>query len=802
MSVVRIPIRMPSQRLAIFTICSNNYVPIAKVLVDSVRRVHPEAAVYLCLADRRVDEADFYPPACKVVTAEELDIPDFPSFAFRYDVMELNTAVKPYMFRYLFDQGHDPVLYFDPDIEVFAPLDGVLTPLREGASLVLTPHLCQPAEGDANPDDIQIMRAGVYNLGFLGASARPETDDIMRWWSRRLLHQCISAQSEGIFVDQKFMDLVPGFSDSVKVLRDPAYNVAYWNLTQRRLTQSGDDWLVDGQELRFFHFSGIDPTDLSRLSKYTTLWRGDQISPTLGALMRRYADQVISNGFGKLPRALYAYGRFASGVPIPEAVRHMFRERHAVWGGDPFEEYEEYLKLPTAHQWAGSSTSIVTNLMAHFHQREPSLHARFDLGRREDVEGYTDWFIRHGHALVEEPRLVEPVAERAGGRILYGTAARRVPPKRAAEEPDVSVIGYLRLALGIGEAGRQTLRTLAHAGFDASGLAVDLNSNSARVDHSLEHLLRGDAPGRFQIFNINADQLPHVIPHLAGSIRPDAYRIIVPFWELSSLPDEWLGAFDLVDEVWAPTRFVQTTLLRKVSKPVFRMPLLLDFKVPQPVPRKAFGLPEGRFLFFFAFDFFSFVERKNPLAVVRAFKQAFGDGNGNDRVGLVLKTLNGHIVTRESAALRAELRDTPNITFVEGVLQREETLQLIDCCDAIVSLHRSEGLGLLVAEAMALGKPVISTDYSATTELVTARTGFPVDYRLVPVQDRHYPFHEGQVWAEPDVAHAAWLMRHVVKNQADAERHVAEAKRLIKNEYGINACGARARARLHQLERQ
>ena len=806
---------MAIQSLAIFTICSNNYVPMAKVLLASAQRHHPEATLYLCLADERLPEPGdqsgrvpgFYPPGCEVVTAASLPIPDFRSFAFRYDVMEFNTAVKPTMIRHLLALGHDAVLYFDPDIEVFAPLDSVLAPLHEGASFVLTPHLCEPAEGDAFPDDVGIMRAGVYNLGFLGVGAGDEADRVLRWWSRRLQHQCVSAQERGIFVDQKFMDLVPGFASRAHILRDTACNVAYWNLPQRALTRDGDRWLVDGRKLGFFHFSGIAPRDLSYLSKYTLAFRGEAIAPPLQALMQHYADQVLANGHGTVPAGIYAYGRFASGVPIPEQVRHMFRERHLAWsGGDPFETYEEYLHLPIAGQWSGSSSAVVTNLMEDLRQRQPWLRATYDPATQEGVEGYVDWFVKYGRSVVPERRFLDPVIERAAPRPLSGQPGRRPPAKRALDEPDATVVGYLRLALGIGEAGRQTLRTLAHAGLDVRGLPIQLNSNSARVDGSLEPLLDTAAPARFQVFNVNADQVPQVIEHLDPVLRPDAYRIMVPFWELETLPDAWLGAFDLVDEVWAPTRFIQATLARKVSKPVLRMPLLLHFETPPTPDRRQFGLPTDRFLFFFAFDYFSFIERKNPMAVVQAFKQAFrgrgasGSPRAEARIGLVLKTLNAEIVPEKGRDLRDALREDPDVTLIERTLSREETMQLIGSCDAVVSLHRSEGLGLLVAEAMALGKPVIATDYSATTELVSPRTGWPVDYKLVPVGAGEYPFHEGQVWAEADLTHAAWQMRQVFEDRAEAERRTAAARRHLADEYGLDACSRRARDRLRELD--
>ena len=166
---------------------------------------------------------------------------------------------------------------------------------------------------------------------------------------------------------------------------------------------------------------------------------------------------------------------------------------------------------------------------------------------------------------------------------------------------------------------------------------------------------------------------------------------------------------------------------------------------------------------------------------------------------LVLKTMNGDLVEGLVYAARNSAR-RPDIILIEETLSREETLALIAACDAVVTLHRSEGLGLLVAEAMVLGKPVIATDYSATTELVTPDTGWPVDCCLIPVPEGGYPFHEGQVWADADIDHAAWQMRRVVDDQPEAERRVAAARALISREYGIGAVASRQLARLRSIE--
>ena len=788
---------MAEHSLAIFTICSNNYVAMAKVFLDSARFHHPEAALYLCLADALVDDPSFYPSDCVVVPAAALDIPNFTSFSFRYDIMEFNTALKPFMFRHLLSTGYQSVLYFDPDIEIFRHLDNVVSALRNGASFVLTPHICKPAEGTAFPDDIGIMQAGIFNLGFLGVGALPETQSILRWWSRRLQYECINDQPNGIFVDQKFMDLVPGFAEHVCILRDPTLNVAYWNLSQRVLSKEDDLWLVDGMPLGFYHYSGFDPSNLSRLSKYTDGFREPNLSEALRALSAHYSERLLTGAHGAIPSGIYAYGKFSSGTLLSNFVRHTFRNNHLTWSGNPFESYEEYLNLPLSERWKGPSAACITNLMGILHDREPWLKKTYIPENPASARAFIDWFIKHAEPLVGDPRLIESVAQCFG---LNSKLRRRSPAKLSSSEPDVDVIGYLCLALGIGEAGRLVLRSLARAGEAVQGEETWLKSQSSSNDTSCKPFLVSRSVAPVQIFSINADQIESVIQHLGSELRSDAYRIMMPFWELSNLPDEWVGAFDLVDEVWAPTRFIQTMLMRKIDKPIVQMPLMLDFDPPAKTERSRLRLPQDKFLFFFAFDYFSFLERKNPRAVVEAFRRAFRSKGETTPVALVLKTLNSELAPEQGQALRDCLHENPDVILIEQTLSRADTLALIAACDAVISLHRSEGLGLLIAEAMVLGKPAISTDYSATTELISPKTGYPVDYRLVPVNPGDYPFHNGQHWADADVDHAAWHMRQVFKGGDAVRQKVAAAKTHISTSYGQEAVARRQQDRLRMIK--
>ncbi len=765
------------KRLAIFTICSNNYLANARTFFDSARRHQPDVDLFLCLADRVLPTDGLYDPDWTVVPAQQLPIPDFAGFSFRYDVMEFNTAIKPFMFQYLLDQRqYDIVLYFDPDIEIFQSLNAIIAKLSDGASFFLTPHLCAPSEEKLDPNDITIMRAGVYNLGFLGVARGAESRGVLAWWARRLRYQCINAQTEGIFVDQKFMDLVPGFAPNAYISPDTTLNVAYWNLPQRQLEMHDEGWSVDGAPLTFFHYSGFDPNRPERLSKHDQRFDG-QLPAPLERLTQAYATKLKHNGFEIISGLPYAFDRFASGTIIHPLIRQMFRQWHKIWPDDPFLSYEAYLHEP----WPGASRHkagyIVTNFMKFLHETYSHLQTRLDLTNPNHVMELVDWYLVHApNDLLLDLPLFEPAAARLGA---LGTPPNRAPRGDSSGKA-ITVVGYLRTASGVGEVARQTLQTLGTMAREVEGYDVAIGVAASRDDQSCARLLveRGTAP--VQIFNVNADQLPAVVEATRAYLRQPALKISIPFWELSRYPQAWLPAFDLIDEIWAPSRFIQKALAGRVNKPVIHIPVALELQPPPPLPRARFALPDDHFLFFFAFDFLSFIERKNPMAAIRAFRLAFPNAS---KTSLVIKTTNGPLVPEKLRALKQKIDGQANIILLDTSLSRMDTLGLIATMDAVLSLHRSEGFGLLLAEAILLGKPVIATAYSASRELVSETTGFPVDYHIVPVKDGEYPFALGQKWAEPDAAHAAWIMRQLYTNPSSAAARVAAGQAHLRQHY-------------------
>jgi glycosyltransferase involved in cell wall biosynthesis len=229
------------------------------------------------------------------------------------------------------------------------------------------------------------------------------------------------------------------------------------------------------------------------------------------------------------------------------------------------------------------------------------------------------------------------------------------------------------------------------------------------------------------------------------------------------------------------------------------MPLAVDFPEPNGVRREAFGLPEDRFLFLFFFDFTSYVHRKNPHAVIQAFLQAFPDSS-DSRIGLVIKMNGMGLRPKEyHTFLQSIDGEDPRIILMDRVLTDRETKSLIKLCDCFLSLHRSEGFGRGLAEAMYLGKPVIATGYSGNLDFTNEHNSCLVDYRLIPVRDHEYPFASGQKWADPDIEHAVWFMKRVVNEPQYAQTLGRHAAGFIKTYHSPSAVGAKYRERLAAL---
>ena len=260
----------------------------------------------------------------------------------------------------------------------------------------------------------------------------------------------------------------------------------------------------------------------------------------------------------------------------------------------------------------------------------------------------------------------------------------------------------------------------------------------------------------------------------------------------------WRSDLDFFDELWVPNRFVENSFRQIFSKPILIMPPCVDLGVEISPNRAKLGLDPRKFYFLFSFDRNSYMERKNPLGVANAFAIAFSDGR--DDVGLIFK-VSGSQDPFSKATLELEAAATRDrrITILQGDWQRADILALMASVDCFVSLHRSEGFGLGMAEAMFLGKPVIGTAFSGNAEFLTAETGYPVPYQMRAVEQGEYPRSVGNSWAEPDIRIAAGMMRSVASRTDEVRSKALRGQTYVQHHYSPKVVGNVVAARLREL---
>jgi len=322
-----------------YTSITSNYLPKARVLASSVKRVDPSTGFHLVLSDDPPAGFDLAAePFDSVIRVDDLPIENRAAWVFKHTVVELCTAVKGVAALEILRRfPGSQVYYFDPDMVVFGGLDDLSAALA-ASSIVLTPHLTDPETTRMGilDNEISALRHGIYNLGFLGVNgASGEGRRFLQWWADRLLEFCYDDIAGGLFTDQRWVDLAPGFFDGVGVLRDPQYNVATWNLSNRVATGSLEAGiLVNGRPLGFYHFSGFDAG-----AQEVMLKRYGTSSPVLFALREWYIAECRKNGqdaLGKLPSK---YSRYANGEPVAKAHRLLYRAREDLQAAfpDPFD---------------------------------------------------------------------------------------------------------------------------------------------------------------------------------------------------------------------------------------------------------------------------------------------------------------------------------------------------------------------------------------------------------------------------------------------------------------------------------
>ena len=740
------------------TIVARNYLAPARVLAQSLLASNPDAHLSVVVIDAVDGEDDFSEEPFEFVSPFDIGIEadEYLRMATMYDVMELATSIKPWILRTLLDRGAETATYLDPDIVVLGSLDEVSCLARE-RGIVLTPHITQPMPRDGLlPDEEIIMLSGTYNLGFI--SVGKKSADFLDWWSEHLARWAIVDPAAGLFTDQRWIDFVPSLFEHV-VVRDPSYNVAYWNMYERPIEFDGTRYTARGAPIRFFHYSGYDVSAPHLLSKHQGPRPRVVLSSSgpLRCLLDDARARLIAAGHQSSVKQPYGLGVSAGGLVLTHPLRRMYRT--AVL------ECERNARRPPEHAFAagggffdwlnepviGPIDAGVSRYLHYYYSTRIDLRGAFPDLNGDSAAHFRAWARED----VEFRRLTPQ------GLIPEETKTPRLLP--APDAPGINVVGYFDAELGVGEAGRSVASSIEAAGIPMS--TFTFGATTSRQEHNFRSKGPSGCPFTVNVLCVNADQTPRLAQALGTRFMQNRYNVGIWFWEAPTFPSELHHSLDLIDEVWAPSEFVYDALAPVTRKPlkVFPLPVATPRK-PTAFRRADVSLPEG-FVFLFMFDYLSVMNRKNPLGLIEAYQAAFEPSEG---AHLVIKTINSGQRKSDHEKVLYALHDRPDIRVLSDYLTGAQIQAMTQLSDCYVSLHRSEGFGLTLAHAMAWGKPTIATAYSGNMSFMTRANSYLVPYKLIEIGSGSPPYPPDALWADPDLKAAARRMRFVFEHEEEA----------------------------------
>lgn len=363
--------------------------------------------------------------------------------------------------------------------------------------------------------------------------------------------------------------------------------------------------------------------------------------------------------------------------------------------------------------------------------------------------------------------------------------------------PALKIVGCHRAEMGVGRGLRAAARALLAVRMPVSLFSRETDSHVYDdLNFSMDYLINKKLDHDINLMHINADETVHLDQLLPAALLKNKYNIGYWAWELSRFPACWHVAFGAVDEIWVPSEFVGSSISSCTTKPVHVIPHPVTLSCEAIPNRALFNLQSDVFYFIVTMDLNSFIDRKNPYAAIQAFQAAFRQ---NENVGLIIKLHGKSEFMKARETLCSVVEGDLRVVIIDKNISCRENDVLQASVDCYVSLHRSEGFGLNLAEYMLKGKPVIATAYSGNMDFMSRDEALLVDYDLVPVGENQYPCWEDQVWASPDIKQAAQHMKKIFEDKDFRAQIGQRAQQRIQTQLSLEVVGKKMQQRLLEI---
>jgi|694.fasta_scaffold17871_5 glycosyltransferase involved in cell wall biosynthesis len=366
------------------------------------------------------------------------------------------------------------------------------------------------------------------------------------------------------------------------------------------------------------------------------------------------------------------------------------------------------------------------------------------------------------------------------------------------EKIGVNVIGYINGEFGLGEAVRLLIKSMQSVNIPVALINFDVVTNHRHEDKTFENFSK-DAPYSINLVLLGPGEANIPLTYFENSeLFKNKYNIYYLNWESEYFPQEYLDNISFFDEIWVPAKYCQNVIAAVCQVPVTVIPYPIEIEIQNYVDELAENFySKTSFNFLFIFDYNSTLERKNPLNLIKAFKKAFD--KHDKTVSLTIKTSRANRFAKEKSKLFDEIDGYENIKIVEKIFEKNTLHNIIKGCDSYVSLHRSEGFGLTMAEAMFFSKPVIATGYSGNLEFMNNENSFLVNYTTCKVDSKIINYDKNTIWSDPDIEHMSKLMKIVKENSASVKEIAKKGNETILNEFSTIKIGNEIKTRLELI---